>query len=485
MAALIHPRRTVATMIASDCNAVRVGSAKLVVDGTDEILVRKAEIALAPSRVQARSLEGLIAWSRDLYNGALQQRRDAWRMAHASISLFDQFNELPTLREEHPQATRFGVRPMRGALSRVDEAFAGFFRRLDAGEKAGYPRFRSARRFRSAFYDEPVSWALRGLGADGRKQKPCLYLQGVGEITLSTRAECQLRRLLERGGEPRTLTLTKTKSGAWRASIAFRGVRARRLEESTDVGGVDRGVAVTAALPDGTLLRCPDFLREARDTIAHLQRRRAEHSKFSVEWKRYNKAIAQVYRRAHHRSENWARHAAKQIVAAYGVISLEDLALSNMTRSARGTIQRPGKGVRAKQGLNRSLQDAALGRLAYWICVKAEDAGRRVYKVDPRNSSRTCAACGHSEAANRRRTNFACRQCGHRAHADVNAAQVLTARGQAADALWRAEGCQFLKRPTPHNLRRREEPAVPDAVVSERAVSSHYGAGSAPHATVA
>ena len=104
----------------------------------------------------------------------------------------------------------------------------------------------------------------------------------------------------------------------------------------------------------------------------------------------------------------------------------------------------PGKGVAQKKGLNRSLQDAALGRLAYWICVKAEEAGRRVWKVDPRNSSRQCAPCGHTEAANRRRSRFSCRSCGHAAHADVNAAQVLAARGQAADSpLARRRGARF------------------------------------------
>jgi len=87
--------------------------------------------------------------------------------------------------------------------------------------------------------------------------------------------------------------------------------------------------------------------------------------------------MAKAYRQARHRSENWARHCAITIVSSYGVICLEDLNLPNMTKSAKGTVQRPGKGVAQKKGLNRALQDAALGRLAYWICVNAEklDAG--------------------------------------------------------------------------------------------------------------
>ncbi len=282
-----------------------------------------------------------------------------------------------------------------------------------------------------------------------------------------------MNRLAVRGGEPRTLTISRAQSGSWRASVGFRNVAARRLAPSDQVGGVDRGVAVTAALPDGTLLEMPGFLAEARDRIAELSRVREAHPKGSVGWRQANKAIAKEYRRARHRSENWARHTAIGIVAAYGVIALEALRLPNMTRSAKGTVENPGKGVAAKRGLNRSLQDAALGRLAWWICVGAEDAGRRVYKVDPRNTSRQCAECGHHDPANRpSRSRFCCQSCGHEAHADVNAANNIAARGQAADTAWKAAGSPLLTRPTPRNRRHRTITTPPQ------------GAGSAPHSLI-
>jgi len=346
-----------------------MGSSKLVVDGTDETLVRKAEFSLSPGRCQARALEALVEWSREVYNGALQHRRDAWHRAKAPISRFDQFNEVPSLREVCPELSRFGHRPVRGAISRVDEAFASFYRRTREGQIPGYPRFKSRRRFRTVTYGDPLNWALKGIGttnSSGRNcTRPGLYLQGVGQIALSKKSVRQLVRLIDRGGEARTLTITRTASGAWRANVAFRGVKAERLARNDQVGGVDRGIWVTAALPDGTLLACPPFLRQARREIAALSRERQQHAKFSPEWKRANKAMAKAYRRAHHRSENWARHTAISIVSSYGVISLEDLSLSNMTKSAKGTVASPGKAVAQKKGLNRSLQDAALGRLAY------------------------------------------------------------------------------------------------------------------------
>jgi putative transposase len=469
-------------VISSDRLALTVGSSKLVVDGTDETLVRKAEFSLSPSRCQARALEALVQWSRDVYNGSLQHRRDAWHRARAPISRFDQFNEVPSLREVCPQVARFGNQPVRGAIARVDEAFASFYRRSREGQTPGYPRFKSHRRFRTVLYDEPVNWALKGIGTTNRTQAT-LYLKGVGEIALSKKAVRQLVRLIDRGGEARTLTITRSASGAWRATVCFRGVKAERLERHDQVGGVDRGIWVTAALPDGTLLRCPPFLRQARKEIAALSREREQYTKFSPEWKRTNKAIAKAYRRAHHRSENWARHCAISIVASYGVISLEDLNLPNMSKSAKGTVVSPGKRVAQKKGLNRSLTDAALGRLAYWICVKAEEAGRRVWKVDPKNSSRQCAACGHTEAANRRHSRFTCLSCGHVEHADVNAAQVLTSRGQAADTRWQDAGSPLLTRPVPRSRRHTLARSVPDQLGDAGEVQ--FGAGSAPHAAVA
>jgi putative transposase len=239
-----------------------VGTAKLIVDGTDTTLVRKAEISLGPSRVAARSLTQLLHLSRDIYNAALQHRRDAWQMTRnssspTSISRFDQFNEVKELQEVCPTIGRFGTRPVRGAISRVDEAYGAFFRRVKDGQTPGYPRFKSRARFRTIFYDEPQGWALRGVTArpartGGRPAKgvpPALYVQGVGDIPLGKAALRQLRRLIVRGGEARTLTITRTRSGAWRACIGFRGVALRPLPVSTDLGGVDRGIWVTAALP--------------------------------------------------------------------------------------------------------------------------------------------------------------------------------------------------------------------------------------------
>ncbi|MGH9066536.1 MAG: RNA-guided endonuclease InsQ/TnpB family protein [Acidimicrobiales bacterium] len=481
-------------MIASSKRSLKVGSAHLVVDGTDESLVRQVTIALSPGRVMSRKLDHLEQGSRDVYNASLEHRRDAWRMAKVSLSRIDQFNEIPGLvsggEPVMGRFTRYGSQWIRGSMTLADEAFGAFFRRCRAGESPGYPRFKSKRRFRTVFYPEPCGWRLKGLVAGpgatagaATKGRAALYVQGIGDIALSKPAARQLTRYLARGGKPRRLVLTRTGSGARRATITFCGVAPRRLPGSEEVGGLDRGVRVAAALPDGTLLCAPGFSREAARAIAELQRERAGHQVGSPPWRKLNRAIAKAHHQARCRSENWARHTAIEVVARYGVISMEDLRLSNMTKSARGTKEAPGTNVKAKAGLNRSLGEAALGRLAHWICVKAEEAGRRVWKVDPANSSRQCALCGHTERANRHHARFSCLRCQHTEHADVNAAQVLTARGREADAAWIRAGAPRLVRPVPRMRRRRAtEPMV--AVGTTACNDEQYGAGLAPHAAV-
>src|SRR5438132_699443 len=204
---------------------------------------------------------------------------------------------------------------------------------------------------------------------------------------------------------------------------------------------------------------CPPSCPRPEIDIAELSRRPDACQPGSRRRSRLNGQIARAYAKATRRSDNWARRTAKTIVEAHRVVVLEQLELKNMTRSARGSVANPGNNVAAKQALNRRRQDAAPGRLAHRICVKAEQAGRRIWLVDPKNSSRCWAACAHTEAANRRtRDRSCCRLCGRQDHADTNAAVIIAARGTTAEAAWQAHGTPLLVRPSPR-LRRPTNPA--------------------------
>ena len=451
-------------MISSREQAPKHGGGWLLVDGTDTSLHRKAEFSFNPGRRQERLLLNLLRACCEVYNAGLEERARAWKQSRTSVRVFDQFNQIRHLRGVRDDVLQWGIQPVRSTLRRLDAAYAGFYRRCRNGQTPGHPRFKPHQRFDTVAWDEPSGWKVDTTAGT-------IYVQGVGAIKLPKGSVRQLQRFEKRGGVQTTLTVTRRKSGngwVWRACVGYKNVAAAKTVPTAgaaSVAGLDRGVVVTVATSDGVLYTTPPFLTVARDQIAELLRQRAGKTVGSRAWRDINRQVAKAYRKAKHQSDNWARETARQLVAEHGVLVFEDLKLVNMTKSARGTEEAPGKNVAAKQALNRSLQDAALGRLQHWVCVKAEEAGRVTWAVPAANTSRTCAACGYCHVTNRvSRDRFVCRKCGHSAHADINAAENTGARGHAAHTAWHHIGAPPLARPQPR-LRRRAT-ALPASTIA-------------------
>lgn len=449
-------------VIASKEQSLQHGPGRLVVDGRDETVTRKTTFAFNPSARQERLLHRLLRVSCEVYNAALQERRDAWRTAGVSVSWQDQFNQITQLRGVRDDVLDFGIQPVRSAVMRCDEAMRAFFRRVRSGDAPGYPRFKGHRRFNTACWDEPSSWKVDGAART-------LYLQGVGVIRLPRSARRQVVRLTGRGGQPVTLTVTRRRAGGsdrnprwvWRATVACNNVAVEHVPPTHGGGsvvGVDRGVTVTVATSDGRMLAMPRYVAQQRARLVVLERARARKHKGSREWRRLGRRIARSRRKAAEQVDNWARDTANDLLAGYEIVALEGLNLAAMTRSASGTIEEPGTNVAQKQGLNRELQDAALGKLAVRVCVKAESAGRRVWMVNPAHTSQRCSRCSHTDKANRpKQATFACQRCGHRANADVNAASNVAARGRASEQAWVTATAPGLPR-KPSRRRPRKKP---------------------------
>jgi putative transposase len=149
---------------------------------------------LRPNRAQEQNLAALLATQCELYNAALEQRRGVWRWEQRRVTRFEQFGGLAGLREVRPEVLAFGVTVCRGTLTRLDEAFAGFYRRLKTGGKAGYPRFKSTRQWDSVSWPDRSGWKLD----PGARR---LYLQGVGQIPVRLHQAWR--------GEPRTVTVRR------------------------------------------------------------------------------------------------------------------------------------------------------------------------------------------------------------------------------------------------------------------------------------
>jgi putative transposase len=195
---------------------------------------------------------------------------------------------------------------------------------------------------------------------------------------------------------------------------------------SGEVVGIDRGVAVTLALSDGTTFQAPH-----PRSVARLHRRLARARRGSNRRKRVKERLARVHAHNADARKDWAEKASTQIASRYDLVRIEDLKVPNMTRSARGTIDTPGRSVAAKAGLNRSILASGWGLFARRLEDKAP---RRVEKVNPAYTSQTCSQCKTLDRqARESQAVFRCRACGYCGNADVNAARNIAA-GHAVTA---------------------------------------------------
>ena len=194
---------------------------------------------------------------------------------------------------------------------------------------------------------------------------------------------------------------------------------------------IDRGVAVSAALSTGQLLRCPALTARERARLRRLQRKLARAARGSNRRSRARHAIARLKARETDRRKDWAEKTSTGIARRFDVIRVENLKITTMTRSAKGTRENPGRGVRAKAGLNRGILASGWGLLVRRLQDKAPD---RVQKIKPHYTSQRCSACGEVDRGSREsQAVFRCTACGFAGNADVNAA-VNIAAGRAVTA---------------------------------------------------
>jgi transposase len=201
--------------------------------------------------------------------------------------------------------------------------------------------------------------------------------------------------------------------------------------------GIDRGVAVSAALSTGQLLHAPALTAQERAGLRRMQRTLARAARGSNRRARVKYAIARLRARETDRRKDWAEKVSTDIARRFGVIRVEDLNIASMTRSAKGTRENPGRNVRAKAGLNREILGSGWGLLVRRLQDKAPG---RVQKISPAFTSQRCSACGQVDRDSREsQAVFRCTACGFACHADVNAAiniaagHAVTARGGDGD----------------------------------------------------
>jgi putative transposase len=386
--------------------------------------VRRAyKFRLRPTARQHVALEKCLASHRELYNAALQERRDAWRLRGTGVSYGDQSAQLKDIRALRPEVAAWSFSSQQATLRRLHRAFAGFFRRVKAGQAPGYPRFKPAHRFNS------VEWPRDGDGCRWQPDTRRVYLQGIGHLKVTVHRQIR--------GRVKTIQVRR-EGHRWMLVLSCDEVPTRPLEPTRAAVGVDVGIASFATTSDGAHVSNPRWGRAAAARLGAAQKALARKQRGSNNRGKARATVAARHRKLANQRRNFHHQVARDLVADYGLLVVEDLKIDNMVRRPppRPDPVQPGgflpNRAAAKAGLNRSIHDAGWAQFVSILRAKAEEAGRVVIGVDARHTSDRCEACGHTAGENRAsQAVFCCRGCGHTAHADEHAARNILRAGLA------------------------------------------------------
>jgi putative transposase len=372
-----------------------------------------------PTRPQEARAVRLLADHCDLYNAALEERREAWRMRQVSVSYGMQSAQLKDIRRADPRGQgRHSFTAQQQTLRRLNSVFAAFCARAKKGN-AGYPRFKPYSRFSQVGFvaGDGAKWTPADAGGWARAA-----FQAVGSV--------KVRQHRPIPGTVKFVQL-KREYRRWYV-IVITDTEPVPIPTGGRAVGVDVGVARFLTTSDGQITANPKFLAAAAGVIADLQRRIERARRGSGNGKRLRRALAKQWRKVRNRRRDFHHKTARALVNSCDVIALEKLSTAGMTRRPAPRPDPDHVGAflpnmaSAKAGLNKSILDAGWAQFATILAGKAVEAGRRVMFVNPAGTSIGCHRCGQ-RCARPRQDTVICPVHGQ-IDADLNGARNIAAR---------------------------------------------------------
>jgi putative transposase len=375
---------------------------------------------LMPSPAQEEALLGHCAHARYVWNLCVEQQSH-WRPGRGRMPGFaGRCRQLTEARAENPWLAAGSVTVQQQAIRDHAQAMRNFF--------AGTHRHPS---WRKAGRDEGFRIVHLTAGHVHRLNRH------VGKVWVPKAGWVRFRWSRPVPPDIKSYRVIRDRAGRWH--VAFAAIPDPVPAPGNGrIAGVDRGVTVSAALSTGELLHCPGLPAPQQRRLQRLQRALARARHGSRRRQRVRRAAGRLRARGADIRKDWCEKTSTDIARRFDLICVEDLKIRNMTRSAAGTAEEPGRNVRAKAGLNRGIMRSGWGLLVARLQDKAPG---RVQKVRPAYTSQQCSACGHIAAGSREsQALFRCVACGYTLNADVNAARniaaghAVTARGGDRDA---------------------------------------------------
>jgi putative transposase len=362
-----------------------------VEDGID---MKAYRFKLKTNKAFAEKAMATLSICCEIYNAGLQERKEAWRMSQISVNYHSQAIQLPKIKVLREDVDTVYSQVLQDVLRRLSKTFDAFYRRVERGEKPGYPRFKSKYRFNSFTYPQS------GFRLEGDK----LHLSKIGS--------CRIRLSRSVEGTIKTCTVKHQVDG-WYVIFAVEENQSRFLPKLGNSVGIDVGIESFATLSTGEQIENPRFLRQTERELKTAQRRVSRRTnKKSSRRRRAVKSLAKKHQKVARQRLDFFHKVSLNILREFDDIAIEDLNIKRMVKNHR---------------LGKSISDAAWGTFASVLEDKAESAGRRVVRVPAAYTSQECSQCGQHL-----RKSLAVREhkcgCGFVTHRDHNAALNILGR---------------------------------------------------------
>ena len=377
------------------------------------MIIRKAfKFKLKPNQTLAQKFFQFAGCNRFVFNKALVLQKEkletekktfSYNQLAAFLTDWKKKEETSFLKDTHSQ-------PLQQTLKDLDKALKDFF-----NKKKGFPKFKK-RGLRDSFrYPQ-------GVKVEGSN----VFLPKIGKLRFVKSREIE--------GTIKNTTVS-FKAGHWYVSFQTEFERIETPHPSKTKVGIDLGVKRFATLSNGDFFEPLSSFRTLEQKLAKEQRKLARKTKFSNNWKKQKSKITSLYSKIANSRKDYLHKISSSISKSHAMVVLEDLKVSNMSKSAKGSKEAPGKNVKAKSGLNKSILDQGWHEFKRQLEYKLEWLGGKLVLINPKNTSRKCSRCSHTEKENRKtQSKFKCVKCGHTANADLNASLNILAAGLTAIA---------------------------------------------------
>lgn len=363
---------------------------------------------LMPDGATQRLMRRFAGARRFVFNKALGLQKD-WYAADPTVrfSYVKLANLLPAWKQELPWLADAPSQVLQQSLKDLDRAYVNFFQ-----NRADFPCFKKKGQHDSFRYPQ-------GFKVDEANSR--VYLPKLGWI--------RYRKSRNIAGTPKNITVSQS-GGKWYVSIQTEREVERPIPQATSAVGIDVGITRFATLSDGRVVEPLHSFKKHQHRLRKAQQALSRKKKFSRNWVKTKARVTRIYTQIANCRNDFLHKTTTELCKNHALIIVEDLKVKNMSASAKGTVDSPGRNVRQKSGLNRSILDQGWGIFRSQLEYKQDWIGGILLAVPPHNTSITCPCCGHKSKDNRMtQALFLCVECGYMEHADVVGAINIHSRG--------------------------------------------------------